>query len=408
MSTLARATVKSCDASTHSATVQISGSLAVWLDAVPVSAGIAPADVVAGRECGVIFFTDDNPTDAAVVTIHNVVPTGWPAPTAHVIKDADASTYVDTEQSANEDKVRVGVGGTERYLVQTASPHHTLTGDVLLTGNLCRTDDAPDANILAQFQTTAGADGKIGLCVDFGQASTIAAHKVIGIAGNALANQSSGGAITTTTAVYGLNFTAGMNFGNNPTGTLAAAAVINAIFAAINNSGMTLTYGSFLKTSFTFTGTNHVTTFVGLDVAGTSSTAIGTAIGLRVGSYSGSGVVAVPLDLDGPARTTDTDGSVHRMNIQFGSRTRKFGGGDGVIGLTYATTNPVSNPAGGVIIYADGGTGDVKIRGAGGNIVKLPSGGATNVTGSRGGNAALANLLTVLNGLGLIVDGTTA
>ena len=50
------------------------------------------------------------------------------------IQDADADTYVRTEQAANENKVRIGVAAVERGLFQTASPHVTLTGDTHITG----------------------------------------------------------------------------------------------------------------------------------------------------------------------------------------------------------------------------------------------------------------------------------
>src|SRR5207244_1729956 len=116
---------------------------------------------------------------------------------------------------------------------------------------------------------------------------------------------------------------------------------------------------------------------------------------------------AVPIDADGPARTTNTDGSVHRMNFQFASRTRSFATGDGVIGLAFATTNPTTNPSGGVVIWSPAATGDFKVKGPTGTVCTLPTGGAPNVTGSRGGNAGLASLLTALNGLGLILDGST-
>ena len=81
-----------------------------------------------------------------------------------------------------------------------------------------------------------------------------------------------------------------------------------------------------------------------------------------------------------------------------------FGGGAGVIGIANATTVPTTNPAGGVVLYAE--AGQLKMRGAGGNIAILPDP-APSVTGSRGGNAALASLLTQLAALGHVVDNTT-
>lgn len=67
-----------------------------------------------------------------------------------------------------------------------------------------------------------------------------------------------------------------------------------------------------------------------------------------------------------------------------------------------------------VLPAADGNNDDVQVTDGAGNLsYKAPAvaiAGATppSVTGSRGGNAALASLLTVLAGLGLITDNSTA
>ena len=76
--------------------------------------------------------------------------------------------------------------------------------------------------------------------------------------------------------------------------------------------------------------------------------------------------------------------------------------------------------AGGQLLEDTSGSLGIELRATGvGNFIKLNtsgnigffgSGGTTHptVTGSRGGNAALASLLTALAGLGLIIDGTSA
>ena len=87
-----------------------------------------------------------------------------------------------------------------------------------------------------------------------------------------------------------------------------------------------------------------------------------------------------------------------------------YGGGKGVIRVTNAATVPSSNPnsgtAGGVFLYGEGDSW--KARTPSGNIVTMAPNTPPTVTGSRGGNAALASLLTALASLGLIVDGTSA
>lgn len=90
--------------------------------------------------------------------------------------------------------------------------------------------------------------------------------------------------------------------------------------------------------------------------------------------------------------------------FQLGSTSSDFGGSSGaVISMKNATTAPTTNPTGGVITYAESGVW--KTRDASGNVVNLTK---QTVTGSRGGNAALASLLTGLAGMGLITDSTTA
>ena len=74
MTVLKKATVKSYDATSHKATIQIAGSLAVWLDGVPVATDIPAADVVAGRQCSVLFLDPSNQDDAVVITIQGALP----------------------------------------------------------------------------------------------------------------------------------------------------------------------------------------------------------------------------------------------------------------------------------------------------------------------------------------------
>ena len=65
-----KATVRSFDADAYTATVQVTGSLATWLDAVPVARNIPAADVTGGRHCAVLFFDPANPSDAVVLAVY--------------------------------------------------------------------------------------------------------------------------------------------------------------------------------------------------------------------------------------------------------------------------------------------------------------------------------------------------
>jgi hypothetical protein len=65
-----RGVVKSFDSGTYKATVQVAGSLSVWLEEVPVARNIAAAEMVAGRRCALIFFSESDPRDALVVGVY--------------------------------------------------------------------------------------------------------------------------------------------------------------------------------------------------------------------------------------------------------------------------------------------------------------------------------------------------
>jgi len=70
------AIIKSYDAAEHKATVQIAGSLGVWLDGIRVATDIPAADIVAGRQCTVLFLDPSNQDDAVVITIQGALPSG--------------------------------------------------------------------------------------------------------------------------------------------------------------------------------------------------------------------------------------------------------------------------------------------------------------------------------------------
>jgi len=62
--------VKSFDSGAYTATVQVAGSLAVWLEDVPVARNIASVEMAAGRNCAVIFFDEANPKDAVLAAVY--------------------------------------------------------------------------------------------------------------------------------------------------------------------------------------------------------------------------------------------------------------------------------------------------------------------------------------------------
>ncbi len=68
--TTRRGTLKAFNAGAYTATVQIAGSLSLWLAAVPVSRAIPAAEMIAARTVAVAFFTDDNPSDAMIIGVN--------------------------------------------------------------------------------------------------------------------------------------------------------------------------------------------------------------------------------------------------------------------------------------------------------------------------------------------------
>jgi hypothetical protein len=109
MTTIKRATIKSYNAANHKATVQIAGSLAVWLPDVPLATDIQPAEAIAGRDCTVLFYTDDNPDDAVVLSVHGALP----APlTVRDIAQTALGTLRNAAAPAGQTGLIVDVGGT--------------------------------------------------------------------------------------------------------------------------------------------------------------------------------------------------------------------------------------------------------------------------------------------------------
>jgi hypothetical protein len=61
--------LRAFDSGTHTATVQLTGSLAQWLRTVPVNRGIASGEMVVGRKVALALFDPSNPADAVVLAV---------------------------------------------------------------------------------------------------------------------------------------------------------------------------------------------------------------------------------------------------------------------------------------------------------------------------------------------------
>lgn len=61
--------LKAWNSGAHTATVQLTGSVGVWLTNVPTDRGIASGDMIVGRKVAVILFDPSNPLDAVVTSV---------------------------------------------------------------------------------------------------------------------------------------------------------------------------------------------------------------------------------------------------------------------------------------------------------------------------------------------------
>jgi len=61
--------LKSFDSDTYLATVQIAGSLSVWLENIPTSRAIPASEMIPGRSVAVLFHDAGNPSDCAVIAV---------------------------------------------------------------------------------------------------------------------------------------------------------------------------------------------------------------------------------------------------------------------------------------------------------------------------------------------------
>ena len=64
-----KGTIKDFDSGSYTATVQVAGSLSVWLEGVPVARNIPSAEMVGGRACAILFFDPSNPKDGVVIAV---------------------------------------------------------------------------------------------------------------------------------------------------------------------------------------------------------------------------------------------------------------------------------------------------------------------------------------------------
>ena len=67
---LRKAILKSFNSGNYTATVQLTGSLKVYLEEVTVARNLPTAEMTAGRKVAVIFFNEYNAKEAVVIAVY--------------------------------------------------------------------------------------------------------------------------------------------------------------------------------------------------------------------------------------------------------------------------------------------------------------------------------------------------
>jgi hypothetical protein len=387
---LRRGIVRAYNSATRTAAVQIVTAPEETID-YRVADTIPDTAVVVGRECTVAVHTPDDPADAIVIALHGAsgaqrVPTK--------IEDADQDTRVDTEASANENKVRVTIAGTLRALIQGISPEIDLTGDVRVSGHLAlKGSTVSPTGVLNIDFTHAGASSMDGITNVLRVSGT--APNARGVTGEAQTTVAQASAMS---YLRGLEFRANHLGAGTVTDLLGAQVIVQGSGPATNRVAVYARLDNLIASASQQVGVHSLTvanavitapsarafqselTLQRLTISdfahyaiGAMLAVLGAGITTHYGFYNPGltfGTNRRPFwDAGVGGVTGDNHGNRFRTNTQFGSVTGAFGSGDGVIGITNAPTVPSTNPAGGGVLYAEAGA--LKWRGSAGTVTTI-------------------------------------
>jgi len=326
---IAKGIIKTYAAGTHKADVQLVGSHPTIITAIRVATDIPAADVVAGRQCTVLFLDPANQDDAVILTIQGALPSGG----GGGVTDHPALTSLDYASAAHTGFAGTSVAntfaalqtfnaglklaaaqqiqdsaGTGRILLATASPHVKLTGDAQVTGRM-GVASAPTADRYLNVSPTGVALTGDNFLLAVNPAScsiTATATYVVGVYGAPAFNLS---ASITGVNIQGLNYLAMAGQGSGAVistlrglttgwgalaynGTITDAASIEATGAFILGGSPTVTTnrGVYVRNQ----GGASIATALGIDVE--AITAGTNRYGLRIGDMPG-GTIARILEL---------------------------------------------------------------------------------------------------------------
>jgi len=322
MPTIKKATIKAYDPATHTATVQIAGSLGVWLTAIRVATDIPAADVVAGRQCTVLFLDPANQDDAVVLTIQGALPSGGgggvtdhgaltglgdddhpqygalaQAETWAALQTFGAGLKLSASQTIQDS------GGTGRILLATASPNLTITGVVQIDsgGIFVRTTPLTDRPLMVRADAghVAVADFSTNSGISIGTSGAF--YALIGTATPGIA---AGAAPALTVA--GLYYTAlATGSGGWTLSELIGARVqVGAISVNTNVGTITTAYGLQVAGMFIAAATTlSITTYIGADIKNPATAKLVDFYGLRIADPTLNTGVRRLLELGGTLGT---------------------------------------------------------------------------------------------------------
>ena len=319
MSEIRRAVVKSYNAATHKADVQIAGSLAVWLDDVRVATNIPPADVVSGRQCSVLFLDPSNQDEAVIIAIQGAAPSGGGASDHKVIVSADdttadyllaklaagaAITLTELNPGADEDAEiahaqvasgdlhteyarltgRTGGqtlqgGAASGEVLTLASTAHATKGYIRALDNLVIKDTlAILQNAVVNMRKSGDADGWVGLICDLGSLQSFPTPgQMKAITGQLSASNNDASA---SSQILGLEFLAA-NARNTGSPTIANLIGCQAKFSATANTS-TINDGAAFKAGRASSVFSTFTRAMGVWIANVSKSIDTTVYGIRV------------------------------------------------------------------------------------------------------------------------------
>lgn len=215
MTRIHRGIIRAYDSGTHTADVRVVSDLAQQLADVPVATDVPAVAVVAGRECSVLFFQEDDPDDAVVITIHGALP---PATGGDVAGPASST-----------DEALARFDGTGGKTIQNSNATLDDTGNLNVAAKILGQGASTPGNYLVDVGGGGTFTATIGFHAGLGGALSASAGTLRGIGGFAIARTSGD------TLAQGLSFAAGMSNID-----LADAHAINT-FAFVFGSGRTLT-----------------------------------------------------------------------------------------------------------------------------------------------------------------------